>query len=257
MTVLRVVAFGVLGLAFGSFLTVVIHRTPRREALVSGRSRCPSCGTTITARDNVPLISYLVLRGRCRHCDAKISPEYPLVELTIGALFVSAALTFGDVYVAGVMAVFLGVVFALAVIDAHHRLIPNAVVYPSLLIFVGAQSIGALLGRDLSLTGSVFGFLAMGGALLTIALIRAGGMGMGDVKLAALIGLVLGSQGLRYIAVAGGLAVLAGGLGGLAALLSGRSRKATIPFGPYLAAGATASALWGGAIARWYLSLLG
>jgi leader peptidase (prepilin peptidase)/N-methyltransferase len=256
MTAVRLVLFAVFGLAFGSFLTVVIHRIPRKEALIGGRSRCPACEATISARDNVPIVSYLLLRGRCRHCEARISPRYPLVELATAALFAAASLIFADLYVAGVMAVFLGVLLALAAIDIEHRVLPNAVVYPSLGLFTLAVVLGALLGRELRLVDAALGFLAFGGAVFAVALVSPRGMGMGDVKLAALMGLVLGSQGLRYVAVAAGLAVLAGGVGGIVALIAGRSRKSTIPFGPYLAAGATASALWGGAIARWYLSLL-
>ena len=256
MTGSRIAAFVLFGLVFGSFLTVVIHRTPRKEALVRGRSRCPSCGATIAARDNVPVFSYLLLRGRCRHCGAKISPKYPLVELGVAALFLVAAVVFPDVYIAGVIAVFLGVLLSVAIIDIEHRIIPNAVIYPALLGFSSAVLIGAALGRGVSLFGAALGFLAFGGGVLIDALLVPKGMGMGDVKLAALIGLVLGSQGLRYVVVAAGLAILAGGVGGLVALAMGQSRKATIPFGPYLAIGAIAAAFWSGPIARAYLSLL-
>jgi leader peptidase (prepilin peptidase)/N-methyltransferase len=256
MTALRIVTFGIFGLAFGSFLTVVDYRAPRRAALVGGRSRCPSCGATISARDNVPVLSYLVLRGRCRRCRTPISPKYPLVELATAALFVAAAVAFGDVYVAGVIAVFLGAMVALAIIDIEHRLIPNVVVYPSLALFLVAIAVGALLGRPVSVTGAGLGLLVFGGAILIVALLSPRGMGMGDVKLASLIGLVLGSQGLRYVAVAAGLAIVAGGVGGIVALALGRSRKDTIPFGPYLAAGSIAAAFFAGPIAGAYLSLL-
>ena len=254
--VLRAPIFVVFGLAFGSFLAVVVHRVPQKVGLVGGRSRCPSCGATITARDNVPVVSYLLLRGRCRNCRATISPTYLLLELGGAALFLAAALAFADVYVAGVVAVFVGLLLALAIIDVDHRVIPNAVVYPSLAVFAAALLVGAVLGRDVDVIAAGLGFLAFGGGVLMVALIAPKGMGMGDVKLAALIGLVLGSQGLRYVAVAAGLAILAGGVGGLAALAIGRSRKATIPFGPYLVIGAIAAAFWSGPIARAYLSLL-
>jgi leader peptidase (prepilin peptidase)/N-methyltransferase len=254
--VVRAAVFVLFGLAIGSFLTVVIHRIPRQEALVGGRSRCPSCGATIPARDNVPILSYVFLRGRCRNCGAKISARYPLVELAVAALFLAAAVVFADVYVAGMIAVILGVLFALAIIDVDHRVIPNAVVYPSLAVFFVALLLGAALGRDVNLIGAGLGLLSFGGGVLLVALIAPKGMGMGDVKLAGLIGLVLGSQGLRYVAVAAGLAILAGGVGGLTALAMGRSRKATIPFGPYLVIGAIAAAFWAGPIARAYLSLL-
>jgi leader peptidase (prepilin peptidase)/N-methyltransferase len=256
MTALRLLVILLFGLAFGSFLTVVIHRIPRREALVGGRSRCPSCGATISAWDNVPVLSYLFLRGRCRNCHAKISPRYPLVELAVTALFLAAAGAFADLYVAGMIAAFLGVLIALAIIDVDHRVIPNAVVYPSLTVFLVAVLLGAALGRDVNLIGAGVGLLSFGGAVLLVALIAPKGMGMGDVKLAALIGLVLGTQGLRYVVVAAGLAIFAGGVGGVVALAMGRSRKATIPFGPYLVIGAITAAFWAGPIARTYLSLL-
>ncbi len=256
MTAFLAAVFALLGLAFGSFLTAVIHRLPRKESLASGRSRCPSCGTTISARDNVPILSYLLLRGRCRHCGATISPRYPMVELSTAALFAGAAVAFRDIYVAGVMAVFFGVLVAVSLIDAEHRLIPNAVVYPSLVGFSAAVVVGALLGRNVDLLRAGLGLLLFGVGVLLVALIAPRGMGLGDVKLAALIGLVLGSQGLRYVAVAAGLGILAGGVGGIAALAMGRSRKSAIPFGPYLAVGAVAAALWAGPIARAYLSLL-
>lgn len=256
MMVLRALVFVVFGVAFGSFVTVVIHRVPRKEPLAGGRSRCPSCGATISARDNVPVLSYIFLRGHCRNCGARISPRYPLVEVAVAALFLATAAAFTDVYVAGVMAVFVGMLLALAIIDVDHRVIPNAVVYPSLAVFLVALLIGAVLRRDVNLIGAGVGFLAFGGPVLLVALIAPGGMGMGDVKLASMIGLVLGSQGLEYVAVAAGLAIVAGGVGGIVALALGRSRKDTIPFGPYLAAGSIAAAFFAGPIARAYLSLL-
>jgi leader peptidase (prepilin peptidase)/N-methyltransferase len=257
VTAARVAAFALLGLPFGSFLTVVVHRSLRKQSVVRGRSRCPSCGATVQARDNIPILSYLLLRARCRHCGSPISLEYPLTELATAALFVGAALAFNDLFVGAVMAVFLAVLLALALTDLHQRIIPNAVVLPSLLLFGAALAGGAILGRHLSVVGAATGMVAFGGGLLVVALIRPGGMGMGDVKLAGLIGLVLGALGLRYVAVAAGLSILAGGVGAVAALATGRSRKAAIPFGPFLVAGAMAAAFWGGQIAQAYLSRVG
>ena len=167
-----------------------------------------------------------------------------------------ATLAFPDVFVAALMAPFLGLLLALALIDVEHRIIPNAILYPTLLLFAVTLVVGAVLGRHVDLAGEALGFLIFGGGLLVVALISPRGMGMGDVKLAALIGLVLGSQGLRYVAVAAGVAVLAGGLGAVAALLAGRSRKSAIPFGPYLAAGGMTAAFWGASLARTYVSFL-
>jgi leader peptidase (prepilin peptidase) / N-methyltransferase len=251
------VVAALFGLTFGSFLTVVVTRTPSREPVAKGRSRCPSCGATITARDNIPVFSWILLGGRCRNCKARISPMYPLVELGTAALFVAAVLRYEDRFVAAMIAPFLGILLALSVVDARHKILPNAVVYPSLALFAAAVVGLDVAGRASDLVEGAIGFLAYGGGLLLIALLRPGGMGMGDVKLAALIGLVLGSQGLELVAVAAFLGILLGGVGGVAALAIGRSRKSALPFGPFLAGGAAIAALWGHEIADLYLSRLG
>jgi leader peptidase (prepilin peptidase)/N-methyltransferase len=253
----RVVIFAVAGLAIGSFLTVVTYRLPRKQSVVAPRSTCPGCGEQIRPRDNVPVLSYLLLRGRCRHCGARISPLYPLLEAATAGLFAGAALRFDRTLVAAMVAVFLGVILAAAVIDAGHRIIPNRLVYPALVVFTLVVVAGWAAGEGIHLTGALAGFLAFGGGLFVIAFVSPRGMGMGDVKLAALIGLVLGSIGMRYVAVAAGAAILAGGLGGIALMAAGKKgRKQTIPFGPYLAAGAAISAFAGPQIAQAYLHLL-
>jgi len=258
MTWLRVAVALPSGLAFGSFLTVAIHRIPKGESVVTPRSRCPACGTQIRAVDNIPVVSWVVLRGRCRSCRAPISPLYPLTELATGALFVASALTFDRVFAAVMMAPFLGLMPTLGVIDARHKIIPNRLVYPSLIGFSGAIVAGNLIDGGVRVAPAAIGLLAYGGGLLVVALISPRGMGMGDVKLAALIGLVLGSLGLSYVAVAAGAGVLLGGLGSLAALAFWRaSRKTAIPFGPFLAAGALVAALWGAPIWASYLRHLG
>src|SRR5919204_1311741 len=231
---LRAVVFGVFGLLLGSFLTVVTYRIPRKETVVAGRSRCPACGTTIRARDNVPVVSYLLLRGRCRSCRARISPVYPLTELATGLLAAGAALRYRSLFVACLVAAFLAVLLALALIDARHRVLPNRIVYPAVLAFGVAIVAGDLADARVDLAGAALGFVGFGGALFVISLISPRGMGMGDVKLGFLIGLVLGSLALSFVAVAAGLAVLAGGVAALAALARGRSRKSAIPFGPFL-----------------------
>ena len=253
MDTARAVAFALPGLAVGSFLTVVAHRVPRRESIVAPRSACPSCGTTIRSRDNIPVVSFLLLRGRCRGCGHRISAFYPLMELAAAGLFVGAALTFDRVYVGITVALFLGVLLVLSVIDLRHRVIPNRIVYPSLGIFAALVLGGSLSGLGMELAPASLGFLAYGGGLLVVALISPRGMGMGDVKLGALIGLVLGALGLRYVAVAAAGAILAGGLGSLVALAMGASRKQAIPFGPYMALGAALAAFWAPQIASAYV----
>jgi leader peptidase (prepilin peptidase)/N-methyltransferase len=166
------------------------------------------------------------------------------------------AARFTDVYVAAVMALFLSVLLAVSLTDAHERIIPNSVIYPGMIVFAVGLAIGALLGRDVDLAGSTVGLLLFGGGLFLIAFVVPKGMGMGDVKLAALIGLVVGSRGVGSVVVAVGAGILAGGLGAVVALAAGRSRKSAIPFGPFLAGGAALSVFAGSWIARGYLGLM-
>jgi leader peptidase (prepilin peptidase)/N-methyltransferase len=254
MTWLRIAVAVLLGLAFGSFLTVVTHRVPKGESLVAPRSRCPVCGTRLRNADNIPVVSWLLLRGRCRSCGARISPMYPLTEIATAGLFAAAALTFDRVWVSVMIAPFLGVMVALAIIDLRHRIIPNRVVYPSLLAFAAYIVIVGIAGGGLDVTRAALGMLAYGGVLLLVAIVSPKGMGMGDVKLAALIGLVLGSLGLRYVTVAAGAGVLLGGVGAIVALIAGASRKNVIPFGPFLAAGALVAAFLAPQISSVYLT---
>ncbi len=254
MNAVRLVVAIPFGLIFGSFNTVAIHRIPRGESVVAPRSRCPACGTRLRNADNVPVVSWLLLRGRCRSCGARISPVYPLTELTTAGLFAAAALTFDRVWVAVMMAPFLGLMVALAEIDIRHRIIPNRIVYPSLLAFGAYVVVVALAGGGVDAARAATGMLAYGGSLLLVAIVSPAGMGMGDVKLASLIGLVLGPLGLRYVAVAAGAGILMGGVGAIVALLAGATRKQAIPFGPFLAAGALVAAFLAPQISSIYLN---
>jgi leader peptidase (prepilin peptidase)/N-methyltransferase len=252
----RAVVAAPFGLAFGSFLTVAVYRVPRGESLVRPRSRCPSCGTQIRAIDNVPVVSWVLLRGRCRACGARISPVYPVVELATGALFAGVALRYHDPWAIVLLAPFCGLLLALSVIDARTKKLPNRLVYPALLLSVGYLLVARLVGAEVDLLRSALGFLALGGGLLLVAIVAPAGMGMGDVKLAALIGLVLGSRGLAPVAVAAGVGILLGGLAAIVALVAGASRKQALPFGPFLAAGALVSVFLGPQIAERYVDLL-
>ncbi len=247
--------FGVVGLVYGSFLTVVVYRVPRRLSIVAPRSACPGCGAQIRARDNVPVVSWLLLRGRCRDCGTRIPARYPITELATTGLAVGAAVAFTDLYVAATAAIFLGLLLALALIDLEHRILPNAIVYPAFAGFALAIVIGWLIGSPVDPLRGAIGALAFGGALFVVAMVSPAGMGGGDVKLAAYIGLVLGSLGLRYVGVAAGLAILGGGAGALVALATGHSRKTAMPFGPFLAGGAMLAAFCAPAIANAYLSI--
>ncbi|HXJ67189.1 MAG TPA: prepilin peptidase [Actinomycetota bacterium] len=253
---IRALCFAVAGLLIGSFLTVVEYRVPRKESVVGGRSMCPSCGSVIRARDNIPVVSWVLLRGRCRSCGARISAIYPLTELATAALFVGASLEFESVWVAALISAFLAVLLALSAIDIRHRVIPNRIVYPSAVVALVAVVVLDLTGQGLDWVDGLIGLVAYGGGLLVIALIAPRGMGMGDVKLAGLIGLVVGSVALSHVAVAAGAAILLGGLAGILLLALGRGRKTKVPFGPYLAAGAAIAVFWGAQIANAYLSLV-
>jgi leader peptidase (prepilin peptidase) / N-methyltransferase len=250
--------FLVLGLIVGSFLTVVVARLPVGESIVRPRSRCPSCGAEIRAIDNVPVVSWLLLRGRCRRCRARISAEYPLTELATAGLFAAAAALVQPLYAAGLAAPFLGIMLAVGLIDVRHRVVPNRLVYPSLVLFAVAIVTGDLFDLGVGAVDAAIGLGLYGVPLLLVALVVPHGMGMGDVKLAALIGLVLGSFGLSYVGVAAGVGVIGGGFGALIALaILGAGRRDQIPFGPFLAGGAVVATLAGPGIADAYLSLLG
>ncbi|HEY7282799.1 MAG TPA: prepilin peptidase [Actinomycetota bacterium] len=253
---MRNVAFAVAGLLIGSFLTVVVHRVPERRSVVGGRSMCPGCGKVIAARDNIPVVSWILLHGRCRNCGARISPMYPLTELLTAGLFLGASLSFDDVWVAVTMALFLAVQVAVSIIDLQRRIIPNRIVYPSVVVFGVAMLVLDLTDRGPNVVHGLIGLAAYGGALLVVALIAPRGMGLGDVKLAGLIGLVLGSIALSRVAVAAGAGILLGGLAGVVALIMGRSRKTALPFGPFLAAGAAIAVFFGPQIANAYLNLM-
>jgi leader peptidase (prepilin peptidase)/N-methyltransferase len=253
----RLLIFAAFGLVFGSFLTVVVYRVPRREGL-GGRSRCPHCRRRIRAFENIPLVSYLALGGKCRGCGNRISVEYPLTEAVTATLYVLAAVVFEDLLLAALAAPFLALMFALAVIDARWRIVPNRIVYPALLLALVAIVALDATGAQVSVVRGLVALAAYAGPLLALALVVPGGMGMGDVKLAALIGLVAGSVGTSHVVVAAATGIVAGGLGGvLAIVVLRRGRKQQIPFGPYLAGGGVVGLLAGPAIARLYLSYTG
>lgn len=253
------VVFLLFGLVVGSFLTVVVYRVPRHESLVHPRSRCPGCGQQIHAVDNIPVVSWVLMRGKCRSCGEPISARYPLTELANAALWAAAALRFQDsLYLALVTACFFSVLLAVSLIDLEHKIIPNAIIYPAVPVFAALLVVGKLLGEDVDLVRAAIGLAAYGGVLGVIAFVYPRGMGMGDVKLVAFIGLVLGAFGLDLVAVAAALGVLLGGVGGILAMaVGGKGRKSAIPFGPFLAAGAVLSVFLGAQIADRYLELLG
>ena len=240
------------GLVVGSFMTVAVHRLPKGESVVSPRSRCPACGAEIGARDNIPVLSWLLLRGRCRRCGERISVEYPLLELATAGLVVLAAIRYPDPWQAVLVGGLLALMPGIALIDLRHRIIPNRLTYPALLLFTVLILLAWSIGDAADPLLAGIGLLLYGGILFVVAAVSRG-MGMGDVKLAALIGLVLGSLGLRFVGVAAASAIVLGGLGAVGALAMGKGRKSAIPFGPYLAAGVVVAGLWGEELASWYI----
>jgi leader peptidase (prepilin peptidase)/N-methyltransferase len=248
------VVCAVLGLVVGSFLNVVVHRLPRHESVVRPRSRCPGCGTQLAWRDNVPVVSWLALRRRCRTCRRPISARYPLVELATAALFAAAALRFGPDAALPAYLVLFAAIVAIAAIDLEHFIVPNRIVYPALFASVPLLVVAAAVGDEwASLRDAAVGGLAAWGALLVIHLASPRGMGFGDVRLAGLIGVHLGWLSLGHVVTGLFLAFASAavvGLGLVAASL--RTGKDRVPFGPFLALGAVAAVLFGGPLISWY-----
>jgi leader peptidase (prepilin peptidase)/N-methyltransferase len=258
VTALLVTFTGILGLIFGSFGTVAAWRIPRRENIVTGRSHCPRCGATITALENVPVVSWLVLRGRCRHCGNPISVRYPLIELTTGVLFALSAAKFGWSVETFVFAAFLWVLVVLTVIDLDHKLLPNRVVYPSFVAGWAGLTAAALVdGEPGRLLDAAVGSAIFGGTFFVIALVAPRGMGLGDVKLGFVLGTFLGYVRLGLVPFGMFLSFLTGALIGLAVMsISGGNRKMQIPFGPFLVLGTVLAIFAGEPLLDAYLSRL-
>ena len=236
------------GLITGSFLNVVAYRLPRGESLVSPGSHCPSCDTPVKPYDNLPVLGWLLLHGHCRECGVRISARYPLVEALTAVLAVAVVLTKSstDDIVLGL--VLVGTLVPIALIDFDRRIIPNRITLPAAVAAVG---IGLAL-KPAGVPEQLISGAAAGGFLLVFALAYPRGMGMGDVKLAAVLGLFLG----REVAVAILAGVLAGALVGgaiMARVGVQEGRKTAVPFGPFLALGGIIALLAGSPIVHWYL----
>jgi leader peptidase (prepilin peptidase)/N-methyltransferase len=236
------------GLITGSFLNVVAYRLPRGESLVTPASHCPHCDTPVKPYDNVPVFGWLLLRGRCRECGVRISPRYPLVEALTGVLAVAVVLTRHSAHDIALGLVLVAILVPIALIDFERRIIPNKL---TLLGAVAAIGIGLAL-RPAGVPEQLISGAAAGGFLLVFALAYPKGMGMGDVKLAAVLGLFLG----RSVAVAILVGVLAGAVVGAAVMARvgvKQGRKTAVPFGPFLALGGIVGLLAGSSIVHWYL----
>jgi leader peptidase (prepilin peptidase) / N-methyltransferase len=236
------------GLALGSFLNVVAARVPRRASIVSPGSACMECGTAIDWRDNIPLLSYVLLKGRCRHCGTRISPLYPGVELATALLVAACVLDFGLSGRMVVASIFCAVLVAVTATDLTHRIIPNRIVLPAAAVVLALQT-AIDPGPQWAL-----GALGASGFLFLAVLAYPAGMGMGDVKLALLMGAALGKT-VPVALMVGMLAALVPAVF-LLARHGQAARKMGIPFGPFLALGSVVALFVGEQIIDWYLALL-
>lgn len=256
------------GLVTGSFLNVCIHRIPRRTSVVRPRSRCPNCGRPIAAGDNIPIVSFLLLRGRCRSCHERISLRYPLVEAATAALFLAAWMRFGWSSSFVVCCLFLALILALSVIDLYHRILPDILTLGGLAAGVllsplqdpgffhweiGPASLPAWDHLGWSLLGAGLG----GGFLWLIAALYrrfsgVEGMGFGDVKMTAMLGAFLGWK-CAWLSVFLG-SVLGAVVGAIYMRARSKGRRYPLPFGTFLGVASAAAALWGPEILRWYFS---
>jgi len=273
MTPMLAAAAGITGLSIGSFLNVVVWRVPRGVSIVRPASACPGCGVAIRARDNVPVLSWLLLGRRCRDCRTSISARYPLIELATGLVFVLVALLFAPAIAAAdsaativaaslQLAAFLvlaAVSIALSTIDIELRRLPNPIVLTAFIAGAITLIPAALLaGRPDQVLSAVIGAATSFVFYLLLALIGRGGMGMGDVKLAGVLGLYLGALGWEQLAVGVLAAFVTGAIAGAITLVARRSlRDRSLPFGPWMFVGAWIGIIGGEAIAAGYLRLVG
>ncbi len=249
MEIFLIIIFAVLGLCVGSFLNVVIDRVPEGQSIAYPPSHCPACGHALKTIDLIPVISYLSLSGRCRYCGKPIPKRLAVIEATASAIFVFSYLKFGPGLPLAINIFYFCLFLVLMVIDLERTIIPNKIVYPSALVAL----LFSYLTPEIGILSAIYGGLAGFAIFLLIAIISRGGMGMGDVKMATLIGFATGFP-LVFVALL--LSVLMGGLVAIALLvLHVRKMKEGIPFAPYLSLAAMATILWGNVILAWYLGL--
>jgi leader peptidase (prepilin peptidase)/N-methyltransferase len=242
----------ILGAMVGSFLNVCIHRLPKEESVVRPGSHCPKCKTPIRFYDNIPLLSYLLLKGKCRYCHTSISIQYPIVEavtaLSSFFLFVTFGVSWSYIYYFS----FVAALIAITVIDLYHQIIPDVISLPGIVVGL----LGSLVIPQITFWTSLIGMVVGGGSLFLVAtgyqwLFKREGMGGGDVKLLAMIGAFLGWKAVILTIL---LSSFIGSIIGIAVMLiKGKDFKYAIPFGPFLALGAVISLFWGEDLIRWYL----
>ena len=250
-----VVACGVLGLLFGSFANVVIARVPEGGSVLRPPSTCPHCRARIAPRDNIPVVSWVLLRGRCRACGVAISSTYPLVEIACALVFAAIGWRIGPAWTLPAFLLFGWLLVVVTVIDVQTHRIPNRLTYPLTPALLALMTAGAALeGTPGAAVRAALGGVVAFSLLLLLALLNPRGMGMGDVKLAASIGIGLGYLGWGHIWLGLFTAFFGGGvIAGILLLLRRRGRKDHLPFGPWLALGALAALLVGQPVIEMYL----
>lgn len=256
---IQMIFAGLFGLVLGSFLNVVIHRVPENRSIVSPSSSCPSCGSRIRFYDNIPVISYIILLGRCRKCGEKISIEYPLVEIITGLLSLALITRYNlinySLHQYFIFMLLISSLIAISFIDLKHYIIPDIISIPG--IFAGL--IISFFSGHISWFDSISGIVMGGGILYLLAVIfefltKKEGMGGGDVKLLAMMGAWLGWKSIPFILLASSVTGIV--LGSISLVISKKGIRARIPFGPFLAVGALIYLFFGKEIIDWYFNLL-
>lgn len=248
----------VLGLLIGSFLNVVVWRVPRGESVVSPPSACPRCGARIAWYDNLPVVSWLVLRGRCRRCHEPISVRYPLVEAGTGILFGLVAWHFGISWTTPAYLYLAAISVALALIDIDTRRLPNAIVLPSYVVVPVLLAVASWGADDWpAMLRAVIGGVALYAFYFVMVLVKPGAMGFGDVKLAGILGAYLAWLGWGSFVVGAFAAFLVGGVFSIGLMVAGRAgRKSKIPFGPWMLIGCAIGVAFGESLWSAYLGIL-
>ncbi|MGA3219961.1 MAG: prepilin peptidase, partial [Acidimicrobiales bacterium] len=252
------IILGIFGLMMGSFANVVIYRVPQGRSIVRPASACPACGAPVRSWDNIPVISWLVLRGRCRDCHARISVRYPVIEALVGALFAGVGLRFGLSWTGvGEAALAAGLV-VLAFIDLDHMLLPKKIVYATMTIVATVFVAGAATGTQWHrLLVAAISAVVPWALFFVINFIAPRALGFGDVRLALLIGFGLGWLGAGYALLGFLVASVLGSVVGLTMIALGKAgRRTPIPFGTFLAAGAMVAVLAGAPVVNWYAALV-
>jgi leader peptidase (prepilin peptidase)/N-methyltransferase len=248
---------GIFGLAVGSFLNVVIWRVPRKESVVSPPSHCPGCDAPIAPRDNIPVVSWLLLRGKCRNCGTRISARYPLVELLNAVLWAGVGARLYDSWALVPYLIFTAALVAITFIDLDHFIIPNRIVYPIGFVTIPMLGLASLLDDNAhAFVRALIAAVAAYAFFFVLHIAVPNGMGFGDVKLSFLLGAFLGYLGAGYAVFGIFAGFIYGSVVGLVLMASGRhGRRQHIPFGPFLAAGTMTFVLAGAPFIDWYSSL--